>query len=727
MAMMRHTEIAKRRQWLLLLSIVAACALHSHPPRSHQVAAVAVAATPDEATGTSSASAARAAALASRAVIRRDRYGVPHILAETEEAAAFAHGYVTAEDHGAALARLFLRARGKLASVFGEAFVQEDLEMRALGIREVASERITGLPPVMQAILAGYADGYNAFLATHQDEFPDWADPITGVDVLAHARAVLLGDFALNLEGWADVKGPAASSNMWAIGRPLSQSGHGMLLANPHLPWDGSTVFHEVHVTVPGTINVSGATFIGIPVVTIGFNESLGWSHTVNRVDSDDLYELTLDETRTKYAYEGGWLPLTPRTVSVEVKNGAGVERRDHVLWSSHYGPVRLRRGTTYALKSANLAAVEFLTQWNAMGKATSLETFADAVKMQQLPMFNIACADRAGNVWYVFNGRIPIRPAGYDWTGVVPGNTSKTEWFAVRPLGDLPQLWNPSSGYVQNANDAPWYTNLEQRIDPAPFAAYINGDGLGWRGQLSLRILSGERELTLDRLMRHKYNAEVPFADRSRRDLLELLGARGAQRTNTDWQEAARLLEAWNGRVDADSRGAAVFVAWWGIYAQLTAGKPFRTPWNRADALGTPAGLSDHDLAMDAFGRALATVKQRYGKLDVAWGETHRLRRGALDLPLGGMPNALRNVHYRLAPDGKFVAAAGDSYVLAVEFSEGSPRAYSVLPYSQSSNPRSPHFNDQASLYASQGFKPAWFSETDIAANLSQQYQPNR
>src|SRR5215208_4083941 len=138
----------------------------------------------------------------------------------------------------------------------------------------------------MQGILDGYAAGYNLYLSKQREQksAPEWASPISGVDVLAHCRAVLLFDFSLDLRPWrlsAD-REPGFGSNMWAIGRGRSQSGRGILLANPHLRWGGSDIFHEVHLTVPGKINVSGATLIGFPVVTIGFNDHLGWSHTVN-------------------------------------------------------------------------------------------------------------------------------------------------------------------------------------------------------------------------------------------------------------------------------------------------------------------------------------------------------------------------------------------------------------------------------------------------------------
>jgi acyl-homoserine-lactone acylase len=285
--------------------------------------------------------------------------------------------------------------------------------------------------------------------------------------------------------------------------------------------------------------------------------------------------------------------------------------------------------------------------------------------------------------------------------------------------------LSNPRTGYLQNANDAPWYANLEQRIKPARFDGYIDADGLGWRSQLSLQILSSERRLTLDRLMRHKYNSEVPFADRLRHDLLDLIHGR-AEGTG-ERQDAAAILEAWDGHVDADSRGAALFLTWWDVYAQSTGGKPFRTPWSAADPIHTPTGLADTALAADALDRAMAIVRQRYGRVDVVWGDVHRLRKGRVDLPVGGMPDTLQNIQYRIDSDGKLVAAAGDSYVLAVEFTDGAPKAYSIVPYSESSDPRSAHFTDQASLYANHAFKPAWFSEADIAANLAERYHPNR
>src|SRR5262249_41137757 len=152
-----------------------------------------------------------------------------------------------------------------------------------------------------------YAAGYNRYLTRHRADMPEWATPITGVDVLAHCRALLLLDFALDLRPFNETRAPGAST-MWALAPSLSQSRHAMLMANPHLGWSGPDLFHEVHITVPGVVNISGATFIGVPVVTIGFNDVLGWSHTVNRFDADDVYQLTLDASHARYKYDGRWL-----------------------------------------------------------------------------------------------------------------------------------------------------------------------------------------------------------------------------------------------------------------------------------------------------------------------------------------------------------------------------------------------------------------------------------
>jgi len=656
--------------------------------------------------------------LTAHAVIRRDEFGVPHIQADSEEAAALAHGYAVAEDHGELLARAFLRARGAQASVFGPSVLDQDIRVHTLRIPEIAAERFGELPPFMQAIVNAYAAGYNRYLTRNRATMPAWATPATGVDVLAHCRTMLLLDFALDLRPWSDTRASSAST-MWAIAPSLSQSGHAMLMANPHLAWTGPTRFHEVQITVPGVINISGAAFVGAPVVTIGFNDVLGWSHTVNRFDADDVYQLTLDASRTHYTYDGRWLPLRTESFDIDVKTDSGVQKQRQTAQWSHYGPIiRVEGDKAFAFKSPNLNAVNFLTEYNAMAKATSLQTFTAAVNMQQLPTFNIAYADKGGNIWYLFNGRIPIRPDGYDWANIVPGDTSRTEWFAVRPTSELPQLLNPKSGYLQNANDSPWYANLEQPIDRKPFAGYLPLEGVTWRGEEGLKMLSTEKAITLEHLIDLKFDTTVVLAERVKADLLAGLVADGDR-----WREAARVLEAWDNRLEPASRGGVLFTAWWSEYVRSVQ-RPFKTLLSTTNPLETPSGLFDRAKAVEVFGRVATAMTNRLGTLDVPWGDVHRAKRGTLDLPLGGNEWTLRNVSYTRGPDGKDVATGGDTYILAVEFAD-TPRAFSVMTYSQASDTRSPYFNNQLQLYANKQLKRAWFSAQDVEAHTQRRYRP--
>lgn len=662
--------------------------------------------------------------------IRRDAYGVPHILAASEPAAAFAHGYATAEDHMALLARGILRARGEQASVFGERFLEEDLLVRELGIWDIARDRWSTLPPVMQAILDGYAAGYNLYREQHASSAPAWSAPITGIDLFAHCRAVLLLDFALDLAAWrrapraAAAAAEAKGSNMWAIGKGRSRSGHGILLVNPHVSWERSPTFQEVHLQVPGRLNVAGATPVGFPVVTLGFNETLGWSHTINQYDADDVYQLTLDPSSPgHYLYEGRRQPLTTRPIAIAVKTAAGLETRTFTASRSHYGPViRRDRTTAFAYKSANLELTEFLTQYYRMAKAGTFGEFRAALEMQALPNFNIGYADREGNVFYLFNARVPMRPDGFPWRQQIPGDSERSEWYGIYPLSRLPQLFNPPKGYVQNCNEAPWYATMPEALDRKAYPFFTGGDELGPRGQVSLRALERSPTIDLEEVKRLKFDETLIVAERIKPELLIVL--RTAKAEQPRFADAAAVLERWDNTASAGARGAILFQRWWMAYRAGTK-TSFRRPWTQADPLRTPSGLGDVAAAKLAMIKAMGELDEHHYTLDAAWGELHRYRRGGLDLPMGGETQTFRATWYADQPDQKRAANGGDSYVLAVEFAATGPVAFSVSATSQSSDPSSPFFNNQATLFVNHAYKRLWFAEADVARHAERVYQP--
>jgi acyl-homoserine-lactone acylase len=686
--------------------------------------------------------------LASQVTIRRDKFGVPHILASTEEAAAFGHGYAMAEDHILVLGRLFLRVRSEEARYFGEKFAQADLFQKQMHIYSGAESGYTQAPPWVQRILDGYAAGYNRYVDQHRAVLPEWVKRVSAVDVLAHGRRTVLMLFSMDFDQLKRIGQQAAlpnlpaaawarGSNMWAIGGRRSVSGRGILLGNPHLPWSEEFLFCEAHITVPGRVNVYGTTLVGSPVITIGFNEQLGWSHTVNLHDSDDVYELTLDPNdHHRYLYDGKSIPLRREEYSIEVKTESGLQTRRQEGYWSHYGPVlKLAGNKAYAFKSANQDETRMLEEWSLMGKAQSLDEFRRVLDMQALPMFNICYADRPGNVFYLFNGRFPDRPAGYHWEGVVPGNTSATEWNHLLPQARLPQLLNPPSGYVQNCNSAPWYTNAHTPIDRHHYPEDLTPNFNSLRQQLSVAMLEENEHFTLDQVRRCKVNTKMLLANRVKADLLKAISGQSVDGVSLD--EAVAVLEAWDNTTAPESKGSILFSTFWSKYGQR-ASQPYTQPWDESKPFSTPYGLGEPETARAVMAGAIKEMKKKYGTLAPPWGNVHRLRRGKLDVPMGGFLSeytgfrgarfgdygSFRVIRYDEDPDGKLAARGGDSFVLAVEFTTP-PTAYSISAYSQSDDARSPHYTDQSALFARGEWKRVSFTEEEIARNLERAYHP--
>ena len=236
--------------------------------------------------------------------------------------------------------------------------------------------------------------------------------------------------------------------------------------------------------------------------------------------------------------------------------------------------------------------------------------------------------------------------------------------------------------------------------------------------------MLESRKTISLDDVLHFKFNTKLMLADRVKRDVVRL--ARGRTSDGVSLDEAAKVLESWDNTAARESKGAMLFVTFWTKYREKA--KPlYAVEWNEVHPASTPYGLGDEEAALHSLAAAVTEMKRKYGGLEIAWGEIHRLRRGSLDVPIGGLTDdfgAFRVVGYRAEPDGKYVAGGGDSYVLAVEFTSP-PTAYSVVAYSESDDPKSPHLNDQSALFAQEKWKPAWFTEEDIARHLERSYHP--
>lgn len=687
-----------------------------------------------------SAVAAEAPELADKVEIRRTAYGVPHIKGETLAAVSFGFGYCQAEDHLLNVMRSILRARGELARHFGgEGNVESDFWNRQYRVRARAIATYHKLDPDFRSMLEGFAGGLNYYVSQHRDELPDWVPTVNGHDIAAHGMTGVMR-FAFNRRriiqefrrGKESAAGATASqtfetvgSNMWAFGPGRTESGHAILMGNPHQPWSQVATYYEAHLTVPGQLDFYGSTFVGRPVLTTGWNNNLGWSHTVNYPDLEEIYELSLDSDRKDhYLFDGGSVPLEKETALVEVKTDSGIEERRRTFYYTPLGPVIHRTAdSAFVLKSAVYDEYRFYQQWLRLAQAENFKEFREALEIAAIPMFNICYADRDGNIFYLWNGTVPDLPHPAHRGEAVAARSSTAIWTRFHSLDELPQLFNPKGGYVHNCNSPPYLTNLHEPMDRAKFPAHFPDNRLSLRSQHSLLLIHNDAKFTLEEIRDMKHSPVMLLAERVKDDLIAAVRSADPDET---MREGIRMIEQWDNTVSANSRGGVLFKSWWQHYSQRGGGE-FAVPWTADEPISTPRGLADHGLAVEAFRTALAETRREFGRLDVSWGEVHRIRQGEVDLPVSGGSGRLgcfRVAGFDRAADGKLLVTGGDSWVFTVEFAE-SPRAYTIVGYSESEVEGSPHFNDQATLYSANTMKRAAFTEDEIQQQLLKTYRP--
>jgi acyl-homoserine-lactone acylase len=677
-----------------------------------------------------------------------DTWGVPHIFAGDERGLGHAFGWAQMRAHGNLILQLYGEARGRAAEYWADPTGDRealDTWIRRMGLPSNARRWYEQQDAGFRRYLDAFAAGMNAWAAAHRLEIPDSLAvvlPVTPYDVVAHGQRVITTSFVTspdrvgamtrawergNLRAAEDAAAAALDdagmlgSNAWAIAPAKSASGNAMLVANPHLPWASYFTWFEAQLVAPG-MDVYGATLVGSPIITIGFNDQLAWTHTVNTHDGQDLYELTLDGEG--YRWNGERRAFTTRTEELVVRGADGrVSRKPLVLRESIHGPVVAEKdGKALALRVVGLDRPGAWKQWWDMGRATSLEEFTAALRQMQIPMFTVMYADRAGHIMHLFGGLTPVRPRGdwAFWQGVVRGDSSSTLWTSVHRFADLPVLADPAPGWLQNANDPPWTTTVPLLLDPARYPSYMAPRGMAFRPQRSARLLAGAEKVSFEQVVARKHDTRMELADRLLDDLAMAVAAHG----DGDARAAMDVLSAWDRNADAASRGAVLFGAWW---RELTrrGGPPFAKPWNAAQPLETPDGLADPARAAEALAAAARDVRARHGRLDVPWGEVYRLVRDSVDLPGNGGTGQLgifRVTEYA-TPEGRQrgTAVGGDSFVAALEF--GTPlRARVLLGYGNWSQPGSKHRVDQLPLFSRKELRAAWRTRSEIEANLESQ-----
>lgn len=727
-----------------------------------------------------------------------DKYAVPHIYAADVRGVVRGLGYATMENHAELLLRKIARARGRLAEYFGLGNgpvttnnIASDTEVIRYGLRDVARDWVARGGGEQRALLAAYCAGVNDYAARHPADIDPVLRPILPIvptDVTAVTAYVLYAlfqsgqDFVPQLAaaftaGGTPNEPPSrqAGSNAMVIAPSRATDGSAIIVANSHLPWGvnqpltGSDAYFsaaqwiEAQLVVGDphhpALNASGATFPGLPGFIEGFNDAAGWTQTANNIYNADLFRLTLNAAGTHYRYGNDWRPLLHKVVTLRVL------RADHTVSSlaidtyrSVHGPlIAFDKPHTHALALRNTGIEQpaVVAQFWRMIQARTLADFKQAVGALQLPIFNLFFADQGGEVYYLFNGRQPVRTCPYHLTfsggvllpPILDGTNPACLPTQTLSLAQLPQAANPPGGYVANGNEAPWYASFPQpaSLQAQDYPPYITADGVDFRPQSLHARLNGIETFTPDQVLGIKNSTRLRLADQVLPDLLTIAQA-AAKAGDKQAAEAAGILTRWDRTADEASAGGVLFEAWWDAVVQdVIAGKisadtslaysnnvhpRFRVAFDPAHPLTTPAGLdtgnkaallADLDAAVTMLDRQFAAV----GGAAVPWGTAHKTtlvaRTGGqqqhvvppflVNDPSSGADDEFGGIRVVnpafAAPLGEFVSYGGESYIHVIEFTPEGPKGGSLLVYGNASRPNSPHIGDQAALFRAKTLKP--------------------
>ncbi|WP_030682851.1 penicillin acylase family protein [Streptomyces sp. NRRL B-1347] len=748
------------------------------------------------------------------ATIRYTEYGVPHVLAKDYASLGFGTAWAQATDQVCVLAQSFATVRGERSRHFGPdgdpggglssatTNLASDLYFR--GVRQAGTvEKLLKQPAprgpsrAARELMRGFAAGYNAWLGQNRVTDPAcakaaWVRPVTALDAarIGHAVSVLGGQGRV-VDGITGARppGPGANrrspaprrtaeaarrllapgaegadmgSNAVAFSGRTTANGRGLLLGNPHYPWHGNRRFAQLQQTIPGELNVSGAALLGTPVVNIGFNSHVAWSHTVATGVPFTVHELTLDPAEpTAYLVDGKRERMTQRTVTVPVRGGDPVTRTQ---WWTRYGPVVTSLGTqlplpwtartAYALNDPNAAQLRAGDADLRLGKARSVPGVLRALRdTQGLPWVNTVAADRAGRSLLTQSQILPrvtddlaarcSTPLGkltYPIAGVAVLDGSRGECAlgsdedAVQPgtFGPSRMPTLKDAPYAENSNDSAWLSNAEQPLTGYEriFGTIGTERSMRTRGAVEdVSALARRGGLTVEDLQRQQFANRAPTGDLAAADAARACAAlpsgsaTGSDGTAVDVREACAVLKAWDRTMDTGSRGALLFDRFWrALLAKVPGAQLWKVPFSASDPVRTPRSLNTEAPGFaTALADAVAELRAAGIPLGARLGDHQFVVRNGKRLPVHGGTESLgvwNKIEGRWNPAGGGYAevGTGSSHVQAVGWDASRcPRARTLLTYSQSSNPRSPHYSDQTRLYSGERWVTSRFCERDI------------
>ena len=657
--------------------------------------------------------------------IVRDEYGIPHIYAQTDAEVAYGLAWANAEDDFTTIQEAYLAGNAMLSNYIGLKGAAADFITQFIGSKNLIEEKIGTISEDYMAVVEGYSQGLNAYASNNPDKvLYKKLFPITPKKMLMYSQLQLF----ISNEGayWAGrilnndtqddfLDQNLTGSNVIAMNSSKTSSGETFLAINTHQPLEGPTSWYEVHLNSEEGTNIIGTMYPGTPNILIGVNQYLGWSHTVNYPDKTDVFKLRMKNKR-KYIVDEEEYELEKLKAKITIKVLGIPIKINRKYYKSIYGPTLKNKSGYYSIRTPSLFNIKALEQWWRMGKSKNFSEFYNNLKMRELPGFNIGYADKYDTIFYMSNGIIPKRAEGYNWKGIVPGDTKKTLWTEYHNIEDLPQVIQPESGFIYNANHSPFKStsadenpNEENYNENMGYETYDNN-----RSTRLIELIESYDKVSYDDFKDIKYDNSFPskfnynFMDISIIETLKL-------QAENDLFELLDIIQKWDRKTDIDSQGAGIYGV---LYYQLVR--------NYRNEIQKNNKTVSKEILLSALADTKAYIINNFGSIRITLGDFQKLVRGDKELPIWGLPDVITAMSSRPYKDGKHKVTQGESYIGLVRFNENGPIQESIISFGNSDNPDSDHYTDQMEKYSKFQTKKMTFDKNIIYSEAKEIYNPN-
>ena len=694
---------------------------------------------------------------ATQVTIIRDTWGIPHVYGKTDADAVFGLLYAQCEDDFTRIEMNYVEKLGRLSEIKGKSVLYNDLEIKLIIDENEAKSDYEKAKPWLKKLLNAYADGINYYLyknptvkpalLTHFEPWYPllWTDGSIGAISTGNLTTGELkafysgnGDKVSYIERKRDVQ---TGSNGFALAPSKTASGNSILYINPH------TSFYfrpEVQISSEEGLSAYGAVTWGQFFIYQGFNENCGWMHTSSNADVADMYaeKIVVKNNRKFYEYDDQLVPLKEKSITIKYLENGKLESKEFTTYSTNHGPIMAERaGQWISLKSYNRSMKSLEQSW-LRTKSKTFKDYQTAMDLKANTSNNTVYADSQGNIAYWHGNFMPIRDKTINWSKVVDGSTSGTEWKGLHEVSEVVHSYNPKNGWLQNCNSTPFSVAGDQSPKKNDYPSYMAPDGENFRALNAIRLLSKGEKYTLDKIIADGYDTKLTAFEIL---IPALISSFEKQKNveNSDYKdliEPISILKNWD-YYSNETSIATTLATEWALKLNPILQKVY-VDQGETDQIENTVKFARNatpDQLLPQLQLVVNELTTKFGTWQIPWGEINRFQRlsGAINLkyddklkslPIGFGPALWGSLpafksDYREGTQKRY-GYNGNSFVCAVEFGT-KIKAKSLLAGGNSSDPKSKHFDDQSEMYQKGTFKDVLFYKEEVEKNAERSYHP--